>query len=215
MGLAEDLAQVFEEVGVLFTIEGTELQEHMDFEFNVQVSNPFVREFAVEGMFKSSTGVSGGTIINVHESGSRYLIVNFLPEMFGNVTIGYNASLYKCNVYGTVYRQEQVNTEQRYNENYETNFQWVKQFETWAPFTTDIRGISSGLREEEGFTFVNVKEKNLYLPLSLDVKVGDRWYVSEDEYYKIDNVEKYRFNGAVICDVTEDTRGGTYASEET
>ncbi|MFW6120241.1 MAG: hypothetical protein ACOC80_05000 [Petrotogales bacterium] len=213
MGIAEDLSQVFEEVGVLFTIEDTEIQEYMDFEYNVQVSNPFVREFAVDGMFKSNTSVSGGSIINIHEAGSRFLIVNFLPELFENAAIAYNATLYKCNVYGMCYRQTQTDAEKRYDSTYKTDFKWEKQFETWAPFTTDIRGISSGLRDHEDFAFINVKEKNLYLPESLDIQVGDRWYISSDEYYKIDNVERHRFNGAIICDVSEDTRGGDYAEE--
>ncbi len=107
-GIGSDIREVLEEVGTFVEIEGTALTEYVDYDFNVQVGNPFLREHMRSATLPHDTVIQAGNILYVPVNGERMLVVNFIPEMFENHIVTINSTFYKCNIFGIIYREEVV-----------------------------------------------------------------------------------------------------------
>lgn len=204
-GLQDDLASVFAEIGTLVEIVGSSpvVREYIDVEYNVQVSNPFIREHFVEGTFKAETKIQPGSILNFVGKNLTYLVVNHSPELFEDLVVIVSATLYKCNAVATVLRQT---AEDRDPVTRKIGVVWEEVFTAPAPITSALRGSPSDLNDYQAFLQFQTKEKTIYFPESLAPKVLDRVRLANGDYFKISNVEYHRFNGVVVCDLEEDTR---------
>lgn len=204
-GLQDDLADVFAEIGTLVEIVGSSpvVREYIDVEQNVQVSNPFIREHFIEGSLKASTKIQPGQIIKFVGKNLTYLVVNYSPELFEDDTVIISTTLYKCNVTVTVKRQT---SEVRDPVNRKLTPIWTDVVTTPAPITSALRGNPSDMNDYQPFLQYAVKEKIIYFPESIAPKAMDRVVLPSGEFYKISNVEYFRFNGVVVCDLEEDTR---------
>lgn len=204
-GLQDDLASVFAEIGTLVEIVGSSpvVREYIDVEYNVQVSNPFIREHFVEGTFKAETKIQPGSLLNFVGKNLTYLVVNHSPELFEDLVVIVSATLYKCNAVVTVLRQT---AEDRDPVTRKIGVVWEEVFTSPAPITSALRGSPSDLNDYQAFLQFQTKEKTTYFPESLAPKVLDRVRLANGDYFKISNVEYHRFNGVVVCDLEEDTR---------
>lgn len=204
-GLQDDLAAVFEEIGTLVEIVGSSpvIREYIDVEQNVQVSNPFIREHFIEGTMKATTKIQPGSIITFVGKNLTYLVVNYSPELFEDQTVIISTTLYKCNTTATVQR---LSSTVRDPVTRKLTPSWATICSLPAPITSSMRGNPSDLNDFQPFLQYAIKEKTMYFPEASAPQVLDRVVLPNGEYYKISNVEYYRFNGVVVCDLEEDTR---------
>ena len=212
MAIGGDIREVLEEVGTLVQIEGTSTTEYIDYDFNVQVGNPFLREHMRNASFPHDTAISPGDILFVPNNGERLLVVNHIPEMFENSIVTINSTLYICNIFGKIFREEAEDTEgmsmhQRANR----KMVWNEIGETYAVFTSSLRGNTSQIMDRQDFADLLVKQNILYFPNNVDIRTKDRFWVDASEYYTVGNVEKRRFNQCSVADLTEDMRHSNYA----
>ena len=205
VGLQDDLADVFSEIGTLVEIVGSSpvVREYIDVEQNVQVSNPFIREHFIEGTMKASTKIQPGNIISFVGKNLKYLVVNYSPELFENQTVIISTTLYKCNTTATVKRLSETDRDPVTRRKGQV---WTDVFTLPAPITSALRGSSSDLNDYQPFLQYTTKEKIIYFPESSAPEILDRVVLSTGDVYKITNVEYFRFNGVVVCDIEEDTR---------
>lgn len=204
-GLQDDLASVFEEIGTLVEIVGSSpvIREYIDVEQNVQVSNPFIREHFIEGTMKASTKIQPGSIIKFVGKNLTYLVVNYSPELFEDTTVIISTTLYKCNTTATVKRLSETGRDPVTRQKGQV---WADVFVLPALITSAMRGNPSDLNDYQPFLQFATKEKVIYFPEAYAPQVLDRVVLPSGEFYKIANVEYFRFNGVVVCDLEEDTR---------
>ena len=183
-GLQDDLASVFAEIGTLVEIVGSSpvVREYIDVEYNVQVSNPFIREHFVEGTFKAETKIQPGSLLNFVGKNLTYLVVNHSPELFEDLVVIVSATLYKCNAVVTVLRQT---AEDRDPVTRKIEIVWEEVFTSPAPITSALRGSPSDLNDYQAFLQFQTKEKTTYFPESLAPKVLDRVRLANGDYFKI------------------------------
>ena len=204
-GLQDDLAAVFEEIGTLVEIVGSSpvIREYIDVEQNVQVSNPFIREHFIEGTMKASTKIQPGSIIKFVGKNLTYLVVNYSPELFEDSVVIISTTLYKCNTTATLKRLSD-SVRDPVTRKITPTWQTIQVLP--APITSSMRGNPSDLNDFQPFLQFATKEKIIYFPEIYAPQVLDRVVLPSGEYYKVANVEHYRFNGVVVCDLEEDTR---------
>lgn len=203
--LQDDLASVFEEIGTLVEIVGSSpvIREYIDVEQNVQVSNPFIREHFIEGTLKAATKITPGELLKMVGKNLTYLVVNHSPELFEDEVVIISTTLYKCNAVVTVQRQSSTDRDPVTRQQ---TPDWTDIVTTPAPITSALRGSPSDLKDNYDFLQFSTKEKVCYFPERIAPKVLDRLLLPSGDKYKISNVEYYRFNGVVVCDLEEDTR---------
>lgn len=216
MTVGRDIAEVFRDVGAKVFINETSQYDYIDAELNTQVSNPFIREHMIEATLPYNTIIQPGNIINFEATQQRFLVVNYIPDIFENEPVAISATIYKCNVYGYFYREQEMPD----NENLPMQFRhrrqvcWKLVDENYLVFTSALRGNTSEMLGTQHFGDIVVKRHIVYLPSSMDVKTKDRLYIDENEYYQVGNVEKRRFNNVAVISLHEDTRHVNYCSEE-
>lgn len=204
-GLQDDLASVFDEIGTLVEIVGSSpvVREYIDVEQNAQVSNPFIREHFIEGTLKASTKIQPGSILKLVGKNLTYLVVNYSPELFEDEAVIISTTLYKCNTTLTVKRLSGTVRDPVTRQMVPS---WADVVTTPAPLTSALRGNPSDLNDYQPFLQYAVKEKVAYFPESIAPQVLDRVVLPNGQKYKVSNVEYFRFNGVVVCDLEEDTR---------
>ena len=204
-GLQDDLASVFVEIGTLVEIVGSSppVQEYIDVEYNVQVSNPFIREHFIEGTLKASTAIQPGSILDFVGKNMKYLVVNYSPELFEDLPVIISATLYKCNTIAVVKRQSGTVRDPVTRQMVPA---WTTITTSAIPLTASLQGNPSDLNDYQPFLQYSLKEKTAYFPEAIAPKVLDRITLPSGENYKVSNVEFYRFNGVVVCSLEEDTR---------
>ncbi len=216
MSVGNDIANVFEDVGAKVFINDTEGYDFIDAELNAQVTNPFIREHMLEGTLPYNTDIAPGDIIRFEITNHRYLIVNFIPDVFENEIVAISATLYKCNAFGKIYREQesQITTDVPMNLRHRRQVCWSFVDESFIVFTSALRGNTSEMLGTQDIGDITVKHNIAYLPASVQVRPKDRFYIDEDEYYLIGNVEKRRFNNVAVISLHQDTRHINYCSDE-
>lgn len=204
MGISEDLKAVILEMGTSFVIEretGDIVGEKFDSETNSQVTKPFIKEHFLEVTFFYDTQVVTGDIIRVTLEDSRYLVMNKTPESFEDTIINYQGIVYKCNVLGSILRPVPTLDPHTYrtSETWET----VKENQ-YALLTEKLYGTR--LEDEQPIGQFNVNALVLYVPKSVGMQVFDRWYMSEEKFYKAAYKEEHIFPGVDLVYLEEDTR---------
>ncbi len=210
MGIGADIKQVFSEVGTLVEVEGSDVKEYIDYDFNVQVGNPFLREHLRVGSFSHDTQINAGDVLYVPKNGERLLVVNFIPEMFENDIVAINTTLYKCNVHFKCYREKTVVGDGSLRAQANRTVEWSFIDEGYAAFTASLRGNISEISEYQAFGDLLVRKDTLFFSDSVDVRPKDRVLLTESEYYEVGNVDKKRFNQCSVCLLNEDARHNNY-----
>lgn len=207
-----DIAEVFKEVGTKVWLNGTDQYEFIDYDLNAQISNPFIREHMVEASLPYNTIIQPGAIIRFDIVPYKFLVVNYIPEIFENQIIEINATLYKCNVYAYIYREneEAVDETLPMTQRYSRRLCWQLVDETDLVFTSALRGNTSEMLGTQIFADIIVKNNIIYLPASFDIRTKDRIYFDDNDYYEVGNVEKRRFNNVAVASLAEDTRHNNY-----
>lgn len=213
--VGEDIAEVFAEVGAKVWLERTGESAFIDYEMNAQVSNPFIREHMIEGTLPYNTNILPGDILRLDADEIRYLVVNYIPELFENEIVSISTTLYKCNVFGKFYKEVDVIPDENapMSQRFSRQIAWQCVGESYVVFTSSLRGGTSEMLGTQDFGDIITKHNILYLPSNVEIKPKYRFYIDDDEYYQVGNVEKRRFNNVAVVSLTEDTRHNNYLSE--
>jgi len=200
MSIGPDLKEVFDDLGVLLTIEksdGTMIPEYVDVEINQQASSPFLTQFILNCTFSYDTQVLPGNVL-VDEEGTYYLLASFLPSRFENQVIAYEGILYRCNVLGTLKEASRSRTGVNYSPG-------------WTIVEDNVHALLTGMPDEHTISDQKYGEftsfgNNLHLSGDVDIKVGHRFVLSSGDMVEVTGVEPRRLNNVTICKVREDNR---------
>jgi hypothetical protein len=134
----------------------------------------------------------------------KILVVAKSPESFEDGVIDYIASGYVINSIGTL---QNYDPNAGYDSKYKKNKTWTDSYtDVYATmmdrqFRSAMKGVGNNSVE------VELDRIHLWLSATYDVEPGMRWRVSESEYYKVEQIEPFRFPGLKLVFLTEDTRG--------
>ena len=208
-GLGKDIKDVFTEFGIPYTIlkfsssgEVTDiLGEKLDYETNSQVTKPFIREFFLEASVAYDTELAAGDLVRFNVDGRLFLVMNLTPELFENKVVVYSAVLYKCNEICTIQRLP----DNDYGVDFQPTAKWRDVFDGIPCLLTEKLYGTSLVTEQEWGDF-GVKADECHLPGNLEIKTLDRIRLSNDEYFKVNSVEKRKFDNVNVLNLSEDTR---------
>ena len=210
MSIGADIKQVFTEVGTFVQVEDSDVSEYIDYDFNVQVGNPFLREHLRVGSFSHDTSIKAGDVLYIPKNGERLLVVNFIPEMFENEIVAVNTTLYKCNVHFKCYREKTIEGSGSLRDQANRTMAWSLVGEGYAAFTASLRGNISEISEYQTFGDFLIKKDTLFYSDKIEIRPKDRVLFSEMEYYEVGNVDARRFNQCSVCMLNEDSRHTNY-----
>ena len=214
MTIGPDIKEAIVEVGTKFTIirdSGNISGEYLTSASNAQVTKPFIREFFLEGTMQYDTVAVAGDIIEFGTSGVRYLVTHITPTLFENAVIRYEVVLYKANVVVTIYRPVDVRDAHTYVTR--TSWETVKSAVDIV-LTTPLFGQSLDADAELGILGIEMHE--VYVPTSHGITYLDRMKIlSTGEYWRVEAVRKYRYDGVDVLDVAEDVRPTTSTTTTT
>lgn len=210
MSIGPDIKEVLQEVGTRFRLErvdGTIVNgEYLDYDTNSQATKPFIREFFVSGYVAYDSKVKAGDYIVILADGRRFVVMNSTPELFEDQAIKYDMVLYKCNHTVEVFRRTDKPT---YDGNYD-------RIETW---TSAIQGVHCLITEaifgsalvdggkDLSLYEMGITKNQMFVPAGHDIRAMDRIVVSPTEKYKVEYLEKRKFDNVSIVYLTEDERG--------
>jgi len=205
--IGPDIAEILPEVGILVSIfhpaTGVSISEYIDFDINRQVTKPFIREFFIESTFAYNTGAASGDVLTFSADGRKFLIMNLTGEMFENEIISYNAVMYKCNEVITVKRPAKTG----WSGSYQREITWTDIYTNIPVLLTErFFGTNLKLLEPKDLLEFDILDSQVYIPAYYGVKPLDRIWISGTEYYKVDFVEKRKFDAVYACGISEDTR---------
>lgn len=207
MSIGPDLAEVLPEVGTLVKIykpDGTIISgEYLDFDINRQVTKPFIREFFIEASFSYITKAAGGDVIEFIADGRKFLIMNLTGELFEDAVISYSAVMYKCNEVATIKRP----TKGIWGNGYKKELTWPNVVVDVPILLTErFFGTGLGAVEPRDFLEYDILDNQIYISAYYGVRPMDRVWLSDTEFFKVDFVEKRKFEGVYSCVLSEDTR---------
>lgn len=208
MSLGQDLVDVYAEVGTkikIFKPDGSEISgEYIDIDINRQVTKPFIREFFMEASFAFNTGAEGGVVVEFIVDGRKFLVMNLTGELFENTIISYNSVLYKCNEVATIKRP----TKGDWDVDYKKELTWPDVIVDVPILLTErFFGTGLGAVEPQDFMEYDILDNQMYISGYYGVKPLDRVWLSDTEFFKVDFIEKRKFEGVWSCVLSEDTRG--------
>ena len=205
MTLGTDIKEVLEEVGAAITVlrsAGDISGEFFDFDLNAQVTKPFIREFFLEAMVSYDTNAVLGDVVEIDETGERYIVMNKTPELVENAVMNYSCVFYKTNVSGELLRPSgEVRSSQTYHK--QTIFNSVGA-ECFALMTEPL--FSGDLDTDEQLGLIGIKKDELYIPKSYGIKALDRYQPVSGEYYIVESIKTRRYPGVDVAILGEDTR---------
>lgn len=202
--VGEKIKRAYKKVGVHYTVLGTNplvSGEYLMFEPNSQVTKPFIREYFLEASFQYDTEADAGCAVKF-DDGRAFILMNKTPSILKNTTIYHDVVLYKCNVSGELQRPS---GETVYNAAYEP----TQVFETLDSGVYATLADNMGEAEIEQFQWpgqVETTSKFLHIPSCYGVQPLDRYVVGSGEYYKVEQVERRRFDQVDVAWCVEDTR---------
>lgn len=205
MSVGDDIKEVLSEVAssiVILRDSGNIEDEFCDIEINKQATKPFIISFFRKATFQYDTQAVAGDIVEFDTTEDRYIVTTINPEEFENAVIAKQAVLYFCNVAGELQRP----AGEGWDDNYHKEPVWdtIKSGCNALLVNPEFR---NELIEEE-MAMVSMEEDELFLPHSIGAAVGDRYVTvsGENEYYKLEVVNSYRYVGVDVCRLGKDTR---------
>jgi len=202
-GIGLDIAEVLDELGVTVTIlrSPTNLTEKIVYDVNELSANAFLRENMLNCSFGYETVITTGDIIQFH--GITYLVVNLTPDDFEDSITEYAGVLYKCNLPTDTLILSPTNS------THPTTFAVTQ---GWAIRQSDIDGLLTQDRRSTEVDSDTSTGKSLtfalecFVPASYGTEIGDRIYLNATTYYRVQDIEKYRFPNMHVLYVVKDDR---------
>lgn len=214
MTIGPDIKEAIVEVGTKFTIirdSGNVTGEYLTSKSNAQVTKPFIREFFLEGTLQYDTEVVSGDIIEFDTTGVRYLVSHITPTLFENAIIRYETVLYRANVLVSILRPSEIRDPNSYLMR--TSWSTVKASASLV-LTTPLFGQSLEADQELGI--IGIETHEVYAPSSYGITYLDRIKIlATGEYWRVEAVRKYRYDGVDVIDVGEDVRPTTTTTSTT
>ena len=205
MPIGPDIADVLDELGTTFTIHyidgSTASDGKLDYEAYPEHSSEFIRQFFYTITLPYNTIVVSGDIITF--SGTFFLVTKITPALFEDSIVDYTAVLFRCNISGGVLKR--FSDTPGFDSDY-------KRLPKWTDIYTNIRGLHTearfgpGLDDFQDIMEVPVDKDLLYMTGYYSIKVGDRWWLSATEYYKVEQVSVRRLDNVNIIKLAVDTR---------
>lgn len=214
-GLGPDIKEVYDELGAEITIvnRDTVVTEKILYEMNSQATKPFIREHHLDCTFHYQTNLSTGDIIQVTETERYYMVMNKTPELFENSVVEYTGIMYLCNIPVNAHIMRPI--EIRDAESYDMISGWSVVRDAPVYGVLSDRVFGSALDAGVTVGQAQLWRIDLYLPKWYNIQPLDRLVISEEEYYKIEQIESYNYPGCVVAMLTEDTRkANTIVSDE-
>lgn len=205
--LDEDILEVLAEVGVPYTVhkpDGTTVTgEYFDDTPHTEHTTPIIRGFFHDFTLHHPSQANVGDVLE-YLGGSKLLLVAKAPESFEGGIIDYLASGYVVNSLGTL---QNYDASAGYDASYRKVKAWIDTY-TGVQATMMDRQFRSAMKAiaDESME-VELDRIHLWLSDYYDVEPGMRWKLSDTEYYKVEQIEPYRFPGLKLVFLTEDTRG--------
>jgi len=207
MSIDKDVYDVLAEVGTEFTIykpNGTVIiGEHLDFETHTEHTTPLIRSFFTDYNFQHPTQVEIGDVIEA-SNGKKSIILSMDAEMFENEPVDYLASGYQVNALGSFKNYQQ---DAGFDEDYNRIRNWVEVYADVQGCMID-RLFRSNVMSVADESF-NTELDRIHLYVSAyysEVAMGMQWETSNNELYKVEQVEPYRFPGVLVVFLAEDNR---------
>lgn len=194
MGIADDLSQVFKEIGS---------------KIQVLDSLPVVYEYVDysktdrEGFFvctlSSKTKVVPGNVISVVSNGEKYLVLHIIKQQFENSVVLVEAAMVYCRNVVTIKRKTEIKdaiTREKVSvwSNISTAYCFISQTTT-----------GNTINAENDEAFVNEKNKKLFISSTVGVKTGDRASFNGVNL-QIGDIDILRYPGVTVCELFEDDR---------
>lgn len=194
MGIAEDLSQVFKEIGSQIKIVDSlpAVFEYVDYSKSDR-----------EGFFvctlSATTKVVPGDVIQVMSNGEKYLVLHIFKQQFENAVVLVEAALVYCRNSVVIKRAAEVKDP--------VTRQKVTTWPTVASQFCFISQTTTGntINAEHDEAFINEKNKKMFVSAKSGVKTGDRadfGYVS----LQVGDVDNLRYPGVCVCELFEDDR---------
>jgi hypothetical protein len=204
-GIGEDIKEVIEELGTSVYISrpnGVNFLEKIDMVEYPNSSTEFIRQNFATFTLVHDTRIVAGDIVEVKTV--PYIATRITPSYFEDELVDITATLYRCNVTGTLQRL----TETRNPTTYVTVPTWTAQYTGVRALQHEGR-LGNALVMQNDIMALSDFAHSLFIPNYITVIVGDRWYpfgVSVAEYYRVTKIERKRLDGVWICELQEDTR---------
>ena len=194
MGIAEDLSQVFKEIGSKIEILGTlpSVFEYVD-----------ITKTDREGFFTctlpSTTLVVPGSVISVVTSGEKYLVLHVIKQQFEDTIVLVDAAMVYCR--NSVVIKRPVDTKDPVTR---------EKVSSWTTISTNFCFISqtttgNTINTEFDEAFFNDKNKKMFISSSSNVKTGDRAEFSTVNL-QVGDIDNLRYPGVCVCELFEDER---------
>ena len=203
--VGDDILEALQDVGMSVVIlrsgEVSPSSEKAVIKLNRQVTKPFTREFFREAQFAYNTAVVAGDTLRVTQTNEVFVVTNKSPKGFEDEVISYEATLYKCNVQGTLRRQS--------GEARDANYRLAPVFvpvrhDCYALLTEGLFG--HGIEEDEELARIGLENNECYMPGGYDPRLEDRFEPVSGEYYIVQSVKKRRFQNVYALEIKEDKR---------
>lgn len=211
MGLGDDIAEVFGEVGSKISVykyeTGETHEEYIDTETNITERSPYLSQTYLRGVFAYNTKSDPGDLISFTDDPDNidyFLLAASVKERFAGELITKDGILLRCNTEVRIKRR----VENR--ENYNLSIDWpIIHSGEYAHFTGDLQSMEM---TNQDFGWVIIDRNLLYLSGHLDVQNEDRCVIiggmgaMSGEVYEVELVEDHKLQNIKICRLAEETR---------
>ena len=194
MGIAEDLSQVFKEIGPKIQIVGTlpAVYEYVD-----------ISKTDREGFFSctlpSTSIVVPGHVLNVVKTGEKFLVIYTFKQMFEDELVLIDAALVYCRNEVTLKRL----TETKNSITREKTFVWTTVLSNYCYISQTTTGNTLNIENDEAF--INEKNKKMFISAATGVKTGDRASFPGVNL-QVGDIDLLRYPGVAVCELFEDDR---------
>lgn len=192
MGISEDLAAVFDEIGTEFSVVGTTDTEKLDIAVTDKVGI-----FTVT--LRSATVISQGSLILEINTGKNYLVYSIVPEQFENTEVVKNCRAFLCT--NTAKIQKLNSTKDPVTRKEIISF---SDLET-VPCYTVSPNTGNGLNSEFDNVLFSESVLRVVLKTSAEVNILTRILV-DGVKFQVSSVDTVRFPGLLYLELAEDIR---------
>lgn len=209
MTLAADISEVLAEVGTLYSTvkpDGSDVEGEYYFDSNshTEHTTPMIRGYFFDFTLTADSPADIGDVIE-YVGGGSILVMAKAPEIFENQIIDYLASGYVANAHGDFLVYSDGNRAER-DGDYRLTREWKVAYEGVRGTIMD-RLFRSAMKAMGDHAYeAELDRLHLWVSSYYDVKPGMRFQLTGGDYYKVAQIEQFRFPGLNLVFLTEDTR---------
>lgn len=193
MPVKDGLKDIIDQIGTAFTF-GVGQSQSGKF-----IAEPTDQPYWIKAKFHSETVViaSGDLVTTTTTTGTRYLVVSFIPEMFEDTLVQYRAVLLTCNMEFSLQRKTEIT-----NDDYDEEIKWP---EILTGFGARLDNAGQRLAETR-IGDLKLESDLVYVPAIYEIDINDRLVSVSGEKYKVESKKDDQFPGVFILGTVEDTR---------